>query len=272
VKRLLSALWMLSLLASGTAWAQAAVFPPNAAGVTMGHWHMNSKDIEANKKILVAMGGTPIKAGNFDIVKFPGVAVYLNQAAGAAPANGGTVGSIVNHVGFTVPNVTEAVAKWKAAGVQVLPGGAGRTDQAFVETADGLRIEILENKDQKFPIQHHHIHFFVAESEIPKIQAWYAKFFGAKPGMRGANQAADIPGANLTFGKADTPAVTTKGRVLDHIGFDVTNLEAFCKQLEAAGIKLDRPFNRNAQTGAALAFITDPWGTYIELNERPNPL
>jgi len=263
---------MMSLLAPGTAWAQAAVFPPNAAGVTMGHWHLNSRDVEASKKMLVAMGGTAIKAGNFDIVKFPGVAVYLNQAPGAAPANGGTVGSVVNHVGFTVPNVTEAVAKWKAAGVQVLPGGAGRTDQAFVETGDGLRIEILENKDQKFPIQHHHIHFFVPEASIPQIQAWYAKFFGAKPGMRGANQAADVPGANLTFGKADTSAVTTKGRVLDHIGFDVTNLEAFCKQLEAAGIKLDRPFTRNAQTGAALAFITDPWGTYIELNERPNPL
>ena len=272
MKRLLSALWMMSLLASGTAWAQAAVFPPNAAGVTMGHWHLNSRDVEASRKMLVAMGGTAIKAGNFDIVKFPGVAVYLNQAPGAAPANGGTVGSVVNHVGFTVTSVPEAVARWKAAGVQVLPGGAGRTDQAFVETGDGLRIEILENKDQKFPIQHHHIHFFVAEAAIPQIQAWYAKVFGAKPGMRGANQAADIPGANLTFGKADVPAVTTKGRVLDHIGFDVTNLEAFCKQLEAAGIKLDRPFTRNAQTGAALAFIYDPWGTYIELNERPNPL
>ncbi len=272
MKRLLSALWMMSLLASGTAWAQAAVFPPNAAGVTMGHWHLNSRDVEASRKMLVAMGGTAIKAGNFDIVKFPGVAVYLNQAPGAAPANGGTVGSVVNHVGFTVTSVPDAVARWKAAGVQVLPGGNGRTDQAFVETGDGLRIEILENKDQKFPIQHHHVHFFVAESDIPKIQAWYAKFFGAKPGMRGANQAADIPGANLTFGKTDAPAVTTKGRVLDHIGFDVTNLEAFCKQLEAAGIKLDRPFTRNAQTGAALAFITDPWGTYIELNERPTPL
>jgi len=272
MKRLLSAVWMMSLLASGTAWAQAAVFPPNAAGVTMGHWHLNSKDVEASKKILVAMGGTAIKNGNFDIVKFPGVAVYLNQAPGATPANGGTVGSVVNHVGFTVTSVPEAVARWKAAGVQVLPGGNGRTDQAFVETGDGLRIEILENKDQKFPIQHHHIHFFVAESEIPKIQAWYAKFFGAKPGLRGTNQAADIPGANLTFGKAETPAVTTKGRVLDHIGFDITNLEAFCKQLEASGIKLDRPFTRNAQTGAALAFIYDPWGTYIELNERPNPL
>jgi hypothetical protein len=49
--------------------------------------------------------------------------------------------------------------------------------------------------------------------------------------------------------------------VLDHIGFDVVNLEAFCKELEAAGIKLDRPYTKNEKTGDALAFIYDPWGT-----------
>ena len=48
--------------------------------------------------------------------------------------------------------------------------------------------------------------------------------------------------------------------------------EAFCKKPEAAGIKLDRPVTKNAQAGASLAFIYDPWGTYIELNERPTPL
>jgi catechol 2,3-dioxygenase-like lactoylglutathione lyase family enzyme len=272
MKTLISALWMLSLLVPGTASAQAALFPPNAAGVTMGHWHLNSKDREATKTILVAMGGNAVKFGARDIVKFPGVVVFLTQGGNAAPATGGTVGSVINHVGFTVPNVAAAVTAWKAAGVQVLPGGPGRTDQAFVETGDGLRIEILENKDQKFPIQHHHIHFFVPEASIPEIQAWYAKFFGATPGMRGMDQAADIPGANLTFRKTDAPAVPTRGRVLDHIGFDVLNLEAFCKKLEAAGIKLVRPYTKDRETGAGLANIYDPWGTYIELNERPTPL
>jgi catechol 2,3-dioxygenase-like lactoylglutathione lyase family enzyme len=268
VKKLLLVLWVVSLLVPAVASAQP--FPVNAAGVTNGHWHLNSRDIEANKKIFVAMGGTPVKAGNFEIVRFPGVLVYMNQAPGAAPANGGSVGSVVNHVGFTVPNTQEAIAKWKAAGVNVLPGGQGRTDQAFVETPDGLRIEILENKDQKFPIQSHHIHFNVPESEIPKIQAWYAGWFGAVPGKRGANIAADLPGINLSFSRADAAQATTKGRVLDHIGFDVKNLEAFTKKLEAAGVKLDRPYTKNEQTGTALAFITDPWGTYIELNERPD--
>jgi len=270
VRKLVAVLWVITLLVPAAAWAQP--FPVNAAGVTNGHWHLNSRDIEASKKIFVAMGGTAIKTGNFEIVRFPGVLVYLNQAPGAPPANGGSVGSVVNHVGFTVLNTPEAVAKWKAAGVTVLPGGQGRTDQAFVETPDGLRIEILENKDQRFPIQSQHIHFNVPESEIPKIQAWYSAWFGAVPGKRGANIAADLPGINLSFSRSmnDTPQVTTKGRVLDHIGFDVKNLEAFTKKFEAAGGKLDRPYTKNAQTNSALAFITDPWGTYIELNERPD--
>jgi catechol 2,3-dioxygenase-like lactoylglutathione lyase family enzyme len=270
VTRLISALWLVSNLAAASAFAQAA--PPNEAGVTMGHWHLNSRDVEANKKILVAMGGTAVKPGDFEIVKFPGVLVYLHQRAGAAPATGGTVGTVVNHVGFIVPNTQEAVAKWKEAGVPVAPGAPGRADQAFVTTPDGLRIEILEDKAQTVPIRHHHIHFAVPADQIPAIQAWYAKTFGAKPGMRGQNVADDLPGANLSFAKTDTPTVTTKGRVLDHIGFDVTDLDAFAKKLEAAGVKLDRPVTRNDKTGDALTFITDPWGTYIELNERHSPI
>jgi catechol 2,3-dioxygenase-like lactoylglutathione lyase family enzyme len=268
--RLIAAVCLMLTWAASSALAQA--FPPNEAGVTMGHWHLNSRDVEANKKILVAMGGTAIKAGNFEVVRFPGVVVFLHQGPGTPPAIGGTVGTVVNHVGFIVPNTQEAMAKWKAAGVPIVPGAPGRLDQAFVTTPDGLRIEILEDKNQTIPIRHHHIHFNVPAAEIPKIQAWYAKVFGAKPGMRGQNQAADIPGANLTFSGTEMPTVTTKGHVLDHIGFDVKNLEAFTKNLEAQGIKLDRPYTKNPQTGNALAFIHDPWGTSIELNERVNPL
>jgi catechol 2,3-dioxygenase-like lactoylglutathione lyase family enzyme len=268
VRRLISTLVAIWMVGAGMAWAQA--FPPNEAGVTMGHWHLNTRDIEANKKIFVTLGGTAMKAGNFDVVRFPGVIVYLHQN-NAPPPTGGTVGTVVNHVGFIVQNTQQAVAKWKAAGLDVLPGGNGRTDQAFIVTPDQLRIEILEDKNQRFPIQHHHVHFNVRENQIPEIQAWYAKVFGAKPGMRGQNKAADLPGANLTFSATDMPTVTTKGRVLDHIGFDVQNLEAFTKKLEAAGIKLDRPYTKQ-DTGAALAFIYDPWGTYIELNERVKPV
>ena len=69
------------------------------------------------------------------------------------------------------------------------------------------------------------------------------------------------------FRKAQQAEAPTKGRSLDHIGFEVKNLEAFTKKLEADGIKLDRPYTKVAALGIAIAFIKDPWGTYIELTE-----
>ena len=270
MKKLISVLWLISCLAASTVWAQA--YPYNEAGVSMGHWHLNSRDVEASKKIFVGMGGTAMKPGDFEIVRFPGVIVNLHLRPGNPPATGGTIGSVVNHVGFIVNNVQESMVRWKAAGVPVLPGSNGRLDQAYVETPDGLRIEILEDKTQTVPIRHEHVHLFLPESAIPQAQAWYVKTCGATPGMRAQNPVADIPGVQMRFAKTDTPTVTTKGRVLDHIGFEVKNIDAFTQKLEAAGIKLDRPVTRNDKTGDALAFIYDPWGTYIELNERRNPL
>jgi catechol 2,3-dioxygenase-like lactoylglutathione lyase family enzyme/predicted enzyme related to lactoylglutathione lyase len=271
MRRLISALWLISSLTAGAAWAQP--YAPNEAGVTMGHWHLNSRDVEANKKIFLAMGGTDGGPGRLQRVIFPGVVVNLNLgAADAPPATGGTVGSVVNHVGFIVQNVQESVAKWKAAGVPVQPGNNGRLDQAYVVTPDGLRIEILENKNQNVPIRHEHVHFFLPQAAIAESQAWYAKIFGAKPSSRNNAPLDDIPGVQLRFNKADMAQSPTKGRVLDHIGFDVTDLQGFIKKLEANGIKLDRPYTKNEQSGVALAFITDPWGTYIELNERPKPV
>ena len=267
MRRLIAVLTIAWLAGTGLARAQA--FPPNETGVTMGHWHLNTRDIEANKKIFVTLGGEAMKAGNFQVVRFPGVVVYLHQNNVPPPA-GGTVGTVVNHVGFIVQNVQQSVAKWRANGLEVIPGNNGRADQAFVETPDKLRIEILEDKSQRFPIQHHHVHLNVPQAQIKDVQSWYAKHFGARPGMRGQNQAADLPGVNLTISPTDVATVTTKGRVLDHIGFDVRDLAPFVKKLEAAGVKIDRPFTPNDQ-GGGLAFVYDPWGTYIELNQRPNP-
>ncbi|HLK17824.1 MAG TPA: VOC family protein, partial [Bryobacteraceae bacterium] len=100
----------------------------------------------------------------------------------------------------------------------------------------------------------------------------YADTFGAIPGKRGKFDAADLPGTNLSFTPNDAPQAPTKGRVLDHIGFEVQNLEAFTKKLEAAGVKFDVPYRKIPALNLSLAFLTDPWGTYIELTEGLNKL
>jgi catechol 2,3-dioxygenase-like lactoylglutathione lyase family enzyme len=71
----------------------------------------------------------------------------------------------------------------------------------------------------------------------------------------------------IDFNPAQEAPVGTKGRSIDRIGFEVKGLAAFCKKLEAQGVKLDQPYGPVRGTKLKSAFITDPVGTRIELTE-----
>jgi uncharacterized glyoxalase superfamily protein PhnB len=112
----------------------------------------------------------------------------------------------------------------------------------------------------------HHLHFYLPAGVAKAAQAWYVQRFGAVPGIRLRYAAADLPGINLNFSDATGPVGPTKGRTLDHVGFEIVNLEAFCARLADSGVKFDVPYRR-APNGLGVAFFTDPWGTYVELTE-----
>lgn len=238
--------------------------PPNAAGVSMGHLHLKVHDLEAHQAFWTTLGGTPVKLGDLHIMKFPDVLVFYDKGE----PTGGTDGSSVGHIGFRVKDLQASLAKWRAAGLKTLPGAS--VHQAFVIAPDEIRIEMTEDPSLQVPIANHHIHFYT--SSVADTKAWYVKTFDAKPGKRGPFEAADLPGVNLTFSQASQPTVSTKGRALDHIGFEVKDLQAFCKKLEAADIKFDVPYRHIAALKLSIAFFTDPWGTYIELTEGLNQL
>ena len=187
---------------------------------------------------------------------------------------------MVNHVGFETTDIRTAVAHLQAMGYPMITreelpdsyevvGGIGRraggNTIAYVLGPDEIKVELIENTAIAHDIQMHHIHWATTEGEA--MQAWYAEHFGAAPGSRIGQPAADLPGVNLTFGPTPAPVIATAGTVLDHIGFEVDNLEAFCRELEAKGITFDRGYTEVASLGIAIAFLTDPWGTYIELTE-----
>ena len=251
------------LVVSTTATLHAQLAAPGESGVVMGHLHLGVKDVEAHQKFWAALGGTPVQNGALALIQLPGTFVMLRKAE----PTGGSVGSTVNHVGFLVKDIAPWIAKWQAAGLKMEP--QARPTQVYLIAPDDVRVEILEDKTIDVPLKMHHVHFYIASPL--ETQAWYAKTFGAVPGKRGQFDAADLPGVNLTFAKADEPTVTTKGRSFDHLGFEVRNLEAFCKKLEASGIKLDRPYTKLPNSTTAIAFLTDPWGTYIELTENLAP-
>jgi catechol 2,3-dioxygenase-like lactoylglutathione lyase family enzyme len=261
----------------------AQLNPPNDMGVTVGHMHLNVHDVEAAKKFFLQIGGTAIKSGPFEGVKYPGVIFLFTKA----DPSGGTEGSTVNHIGFLVKDGTALVARMQAEGVKVVSNGRdpqGRIYGGYIYSPDGLKIEIIERAALAVPVQFDQVHLFVADpgpnggSAWSELQRWYAKEFGVKieraeltgpaPGNLASAPMAqsNLTGVNFRFSKQDSKAAPTKGRALDHIGFEIKNLAAFCKKLEADGIKLDTPYSVR-EGGLGLAFITDPMGTRIELNE-----
>src|SRR5262245_39924514 len=262
----------------------AQVAAPNTAGVSMGHLHYHVRDVASAKTFWMALGATPTRLAATEVMKFPDVLIFLTEAE----SSGGTEGSVVNHVAFRV----RSLAKLKDAGINVqllaqFPGVGS------VTSPDGERIELFDDSSEnvKFtiddghddvladrhnhpvtaPIVAHHIHLFVPEGQEAQAKSWYARTFGGTPGTRWHYTAVDLPGINMNFSGSRVPLAPTRGRRLDHIGFEVKNLETFCKKLTANGVKLEAPYTKHAN-GLATAMLTDPWGTSIELTEGLNAL
>ena len=283
-RRALVSLLVLISLVSAARGASAQLVAAKDGPVVYGHHHLSTSNIEAQKKFFAdTLGGTAMKIGtnNTEIVKFPNVLIFFRNQA----PTGGTKGTTADHIGFSVPNLAAVVSKVKANGFKMVtaseapagrlvkddiaaPAQPGGASIAFVMGPDDTKVELVEAPGQTAPIQLHHLHFFSQRNT--EMQAWYVKTFGAAPRPPAPGSvfvSADLPGVTLNFTPSSGPVGGTPGRAVDHVGFEVRNLEAFTKTLEANGIKLDRPYTKVAALDIAIAFITDPWGTSIELTE-----
>ena len=250
---------VFSLVLIATA-SLAQLAAPNPQGVAMGHLHLNAADPDTFKHFWTDLIGAQLYDKNgLSGVTVPGAIILIRKAT----PTGGSVGSTVNHIGFTVPDLQPCIAKVEAAHLKYTKPNNSAV-QIMIDGPEGLRVELTEEKSATVPLRFHHIHFYTPDPQA--IQAWYSEHFGAIPGKRLLWEAGDLPGTNLTYTQNAT-AVPTQGRSVDHIGFEIKNLEAFCKKLTDSGVKLDVPYNTRPQLKLSLAFLTDPWGTRIELTE-----
>jgi catechol 2,3-dioxygenase-like lactoylglutathione lyase family enzyme len=261
MKLLLTA--VLALFAARPAFAQLA--PVNEAGVTFGHVHLSVADPEVHKKMWVEQfGGVISTKGTFTIVKLPNMMIAFRATA----PTGGIEDTALNHFGLKVRSMAEALAKWKAAGYQVqreFKGSEGFPN-AFLIGPDGLRFELQEDTTLKVPAVAYHLHYQLPEAA--KLRDWYAEMFGLTKGKSGNFETAEAPGVRLLFANNQTaPAGGTRGKTIDHIGFEVKNLAEFIKKLEAKGIKMDVAYREVPAIGLNIAYLTDPTGVYIELTD-----
>jgi catechol 2,3-dioxygenase-like lactoylglutathione lyase family enzyme len=273
-------------LLSSAAFAQLVSHPD--APIRIGHYHLNVTSIEAHKKFWAGtLGGRAMKFGTIDVIEFPDAFIFLQ----AQKPTGPTRGTAFDHIGFAVPNVPAMAMKLAAAGYQETTGREPKPGEKATATSgtssvygrfayflgpDGAKIELVTSDQKDGPaIVAHHIHFI--NKQYVEMQQWYMKAFDAtlRPGQTDFFIGADLPGVgySLNFfrweGDQSITHVPTAGRVVDHVGFEVKNLEAFCKALEAKGIKLVRSYRKRdaSMNNIATATIVDPWGVSIELTE-----
>jgi catechol 2,3-dioxygenase-like lactoylglutathione lyase family enzyme len=276
MKTLSIAAGILALASGSFAQSTPSAAPPNAAPsagaatdgrVSYSHIYLLTENPEAQRRFWVdIMGGTAGKMGpDRDVYTLPKIRVMVNKGAPSA----GTEGAIVNHVGFRVRDIKDILDKAAAEHytIQVVNPNKDQPNQAFLLGPDGLRVELLAGPNLTTIAENHQVHFFTPD--VDGMQKWYLTNLGGTGQALGKVKVVNLPGVMLLFSPTDTPVVGTKGRVLDHVGFEVKGLEDFCKTLEANGVKLDTPYRRSPQL--ALAFLTDPWGTRLELVEHFPP-
>jgi catechol 2,3-dioxygenase-like lactoylglutathione lyase family enzyme len=263
MNRQLSAAIFAAIVSLSPTSSFAQLASPNADGVAWGHVHLFVKDVDAERRFLTLLGGVPTQNGPLQMVQFPGGFVNLGQRD---MSTGGSVGSVVNHFGFHVKSVADTLAKLAPLGLKV---EQNNPQQAFVTAPDEVRVELLQDDTMTVPIQMHHVHMFVPAPQ--EAQAWYGKHFGATPGKRGNFDTANVPGVELTFTPQAMPQAATQGRSVDHIGFEVTDLDAFLKRLQGLGItEIDGP-RLGGGGNIKIAYVKDPWGTRIELTQGLAP-
>jgi len=279
---------------SFSAWAVAgslaAAFAAPACGelsnrvapVIVGHYHLNVTSVAEHRRFWVdTLGGKAVKIGSVEAIEFPDVYLLLHEAKPSGPTRGTTF----DHIGFAVPDVpaltTKVVAngyaltvgREPAPGETASPPTAGNYGRfSYLVGPDGVKVELVTNMAADAPpITHHHVHF--VNRQFVEMQQWYMKAFNAtlREGQTDFFIGADLPGVgymlNFFSWLPSDDLVGTAGRAVDHVGFEVRDLKAFCAELERKGIKLATPYRRDESLGLAVATVADPWGTVLELTE-----
>ncbi len=223
------------------------------------HVHLNSTDpVAAAKWYADNWGGEAKKTGIFSATSF-GKVVFIYFKA--KPGFAGSHGSVVDHIGFSVPNLETKLKQLADAKAEIVSGieQEGSIRYAYAKDPWGTLIEILEDPEiQGF----HHVH--LASVDPQKTLAWYSSAFGGQV----SRFAGRVPGIRygdvwlLVRPVMEAPA-PTKGRSIDHISWAFKDLDAEAARLKTEDVKFTMEPTKFGS--GKIAFVIDPSGVLIEL-------
>src|SRR3954471_16833582 len=152
MKPTIAVVFLLAMAAAIPAAGQLA--PPNAAGVRPGPIHLYVSDVPAQQKFWATLGGVPVANQRLEMIQVPGVFILLRRGE----TKGGTVGSIVNHLGFVWKDLPAAIAKWQAAGYKIEENAD--PNHGYILGPDGIRLEFSGDPSLQVPVKINHVHFY----------------------------------------------------------------------------------------------------------------
>jgi catechol 2,3-dioxygenase-like lactoylglutathione lyase family enzyme len=287
------------LLATATYAQEPAPAPPSPAPLMQAHFHhvhVNSIDPDAAIAFYTAKFKARKEkfAGLRDAVWTGEYWVLLTKVDSPPPTE---IVSGIWHIGWGAEDMRATYQKQLDSGTKFVtpitdisamtgaPPDSGRFLYAYVDGPDHIMIELNTSANHNFG----HVHMFSADA--PATGEWYAKHFGfkmrAQAQERVYNNVHIAPAAFVTadhvsmiiypqqylkdtlpeLWKDRTDFAPTKGRVVDHLGFSVENLDDALRVLRADGVRVTaEPVERKANN-IKFAFIEGPDHVSIELIE-----
>ena len=178
-----------------------------------------------------------------------------------------SVGTALDHLAFSYPDIDAKVRELQAAGVKIVSrprNVRGWYRTAFIEDPDGTSIELVEDK-ARLGFHHVHLHAPSPEGELTWIQN---VFGGARTKIKGRDTL-DYGEMKLIFEK-DAKAVRSTGHVIDHLCFLLGNFDGVLSDVREKGTKISvGPIKYgNPLVSGDMAFFESPNGTNFEVLTR----
>lgn len=182
-------------------------------------------------------------------------------------------GSAIDHIGFSVPDIEEALAKMEANGVEVtapVRDIPGLFRLAFVEDPWGTRIEVVEDPEL---LGLHHIH--LRSPDPSSTLAWLEDNFGGeRRRLKDRIDAMFYTGS----GFSDVWVLVQEGEAtpstehsIDHVGWRVVDLDGKVHTLEDHGVEIvnePRFLPLPDNTSLYYSYVAGPAGARLELVQR----
>ena len=258
------------MLRTLTSLAIAFTLSLSAIAADYGHIHLTTTDSEAAAHWYAKhFGGKPTGFGGatgegvkIDRAMISGIGVIMFEKK---PGFEGSVGTAVDHIGFSMEDIPAKAEALVADGATMIgkPINMGGMDIAFITDPWGTKIELIDDPETRGV---HHIHLHTPNVE--ETLDWYeAAFGGERTKFKNLLPSLKYGQVWLIAQKSNKELAPTKGRAMDHLGWNFPDLDEAAEDLKAKGVNftLDpRPYKN-----IKIAFVDGPDGVRIELVEPP---